>query len=75
MADDWSAVTINSPEAVRSLDWLKNIHDVQGGWDAIAQLRGDGLHRNSHLAEGARRALLRDLCRARANGSRRMHRT
>ena len=51
MSDDWSEVTINSPEAVRALDWLKNIHEVQGGWDAIAQLRGDGLHRNSHLAE------------------------
>lgn len=24
---------------------------MQGGWDAIAQLRGDGLHRNSRLAE------------------------
>lgn len=51
MSDDWSEVTINSQEAVRALDWLRNIHEVQGGWDAIAQLRGDGLHRNSHLAE------------------------
>ena len=49
--DRWT-VTINSPEAVEALTWLKKIFDIQGGWDNVQQLRGKGIRSNVHFNDG-----------------------
>ncbi len=49
--DRWT-VTINSPEAIQALEWLKKIFDLQGGWDNVQQLRGQGIPSNVHFNDG-----------------------
>ena len=51
-SDDRWTVTINSPEAVEALTWLKKIFDLQGGWDNVKQLRGQGIRSNVHFKDG-----------------------
>jgi ABC-type glycerol-3-phosphate transport system substrate-binding protein len=36
---DGERVTINSEQGIRALDWLKKLHDMQGGYAAVERLR------------------------------------
>jgi multiple sugar transport system substrate-binding protein len=36
---DGDTITINTEPAIQALEWLKRLHDLQGGWDAIEAFR------------------------------------
>ncbi len=52
VSDDGRTATLDNELGLQTLSWLKNVHDLQGGWDAIATLRGEGVASTQHFADG-----------------------
>jgi ABC-type glycerol-3-phosphate transport system substrate-binding protein len=49
---DGDKITLNGEPAIKALEWLKKIYDMQGGWDAIATRMKDAQTPNTHFING-----------------------
>ncbi|MBI3973228.1 MAG: extracellular solute-binding protein [Chloroflexi bacterium] len=47
LSPDGQKITINTEPGIKALEWLKKIHDMQGGWGAIEALRTQTQKRES----------------------------
>lgn len=52
MSPDAEKVTIDNERGIQVLEWLKRIHDMQGGWDSIVAVRGRLPTGNAHFING-----------------------
>ncbi|MBI3970466.1 MAG: extracellular solute-binding protein [Chloroflexi bacterium] len=49
---DGEKVTIDNEKGIQALEWLKRIHDMQGGWDSMQEVRQRQPRSNAHFING-----------------------
>jgi multiple sugar transport system substrate-binding protein len=49
---DGAKITIDSPQGIQALEWLKKLYDLQGGWNNVAERMKVAQTPNAHFVQG-----------------------
>ena len=52
LSKDGEKVLIDSEPGIKALEWLKHLHEIQGGWDAINERKKEAPSSNAHFING-----------------------